>query len=144
MYSTGIIRVTLKHYGKSIPHNSHPLELCSPSFFLFDAFCLSHTNKWSFKFQRWPLSKQSQKQLHFSLGTLMIFKSTHTWAVNKMIDTAHAVMLVSHVIEISNESICGCPINSPARGAVRVVASWCYCEDEKEINSAQTRFDLIT
>lgn len=52
---------------------------------------------------------------------LMIFKTTHTGADNNMIDTAHAAMLVSHLMEISNESVCCCPINPPARGAVRVM-----------------------
>lgn len=111
--------------------------------FLLNAFCLSYTNKWFFKFQRWPLRRQSQKQLHCSLETLMIFKSRHTGANNNVIDTAHAAMLVSHVMEISNESVCCCPINSPARGAVKVVAFWYYSEDEKGINSVQSVFDLI-
>lgn len=149
MHSTGSITVNLNHNGKSIPHNCHPLELCSvsllsPRCFFFFLFGFSYTNKWSFKFQRWRLSWQSQKQLHSFLGTLMIFKSTHTGADNKIIDTAHSAKLVSHVMEISDESICSCPINSPTRRVARVVMFWYYSLDEKEINWTQFLVDLVT
>lgn len=112
MYSTGGVRVKLNYNGKSITHISHPFVLCCFLLFYPPQCFLSLLCKVIFQIPKMA-SEEDKTTSSFSQSVLMMFKSAHKEADNNRIDTAKAAMLVSNSIEISNKSVCCCPINSP-------------------------------